>query len=64
MGVVALPGMMTGQILSATPPLTVVRYQIVVMFMLAGAVAVAGLVTVIGYRGGFFTSARQLEARR
>lgn len=62
-GIVALPGMMTGQILSGTSPLTAVRYQIVVMFMLAGAVAVAGLVTVVGYRADFFTSARQLESR-
>jgi len=32
-GLVALPGMMTGQILSGTDPLVAVRYQIVVMCM-------------------------------
>lgn len=39
-GLVALPGMMTGQILSGTPPSIAVRYQIVVMCMIFG---VAGL---------------------
>jgi putative ABC transport system permease protein len=32
-GIVALPGMMTGQILSGVSPLIAVRYQIMVMFM-------------------------------
>ena len=36
-GVVALPGMMTGQILSGVSPLIAVRYQIVIMTMLLGA---------------------------
>lgn len=36
-GVVALPGMMTGQILSGVSPLIAVQYQIVVMTMLFGA---------------------------
>ena len=39
-GLVALPGMMTGQILSGVSPLLAVRYQIVVMCMIF---AVAGL---------------------
>jgi putative ABC transport system permease protein len=36
-GLVALPGMMTGQILSGVSPLVAVRYQIVVMAMLFAA---------------------------
>ncbi len=36
-GLVSLPGMMTGQILSGVDPLVAVRYQIVVMTMLLGA---------------------------
>ena len=36
-GVVALPGMMTGQILSGVSPLVAAKYQIVVMSMLFGA---------------------------
>ena len=36
-GLVSLPGMMTGQIISGVSPLVAVRYQIVVMCMLFGA---------------------------
>lgn len=39
-GLVSLPGMMTGQILAGSPPLTAVAYQIVVMFMVAAAVSI------------------------
>lgn len=41
-GLISLPGMMTGQILSGVSPLIAVRYQIMVMCMLFGA---AGLST-------------------
>jgi len=40
-GLVSLPGMMTGQILSGVSPLVAVRYQIMVMCMIFGASAVA-----------------------
>ncbi|MBT3251780.1 MAG: ABC transporter permease [Candidatus Marinimicrobia bacterium] len=36
-GIVSLPGMMTGQILSGTSPLIAVRYQIMVMCMVFGS---------------------------
>jgi len=36
-GLVAIPGMMTGQLLAGVPPLTAIRYQIMVMCMLLGA---------------------------
>lgn len=36
-GLVALPGMMTGQILSGVSPLVAVRYQIMIMTMVLGA---------------------------
>lgn len=62
-GIVSLPGMMTGQILSGTSPLTAVRYQILVMFMLAGAVAISAWVVVARYRRRFFTGAEQLRPR-
>ena len=42
-GIVALPGMMTGQILSGVSPLIAARYQIMVMCMIFGA---AGLSTI------------------
>ncbi len=39
MGIVSLPGMMTGQILAGAHPADAVRYQIVIMFMIAAAAA-------------------------
>lgn len=42
-GLVSLPGMMTGQILAGAPPIQAVRYQIVIMFMIAAAVALGTL---------------------
>ena len=52
-GLISLPGMMTGQILSGVSPLIAVRYQIMVMCMLFGA---AGLSTVC-----FLTMIRKTE---
>jgi putative ABC transport system permease protein len=43
-GLVSLPGMMTGQILSGVDPLIAVRYQIMVMCMIFGG---AGMATAI-----------------
>ena len=62
-GLVSLPGMMTGQILAGVSPLLAIRYQIVVMFMLAGATALTAVAVVLWYRRTFFTSAAQLSAR-
>ena len=38
-GLVSLPGMMTGQILAGVPPADAVAYQILIMFMIAAATA-------------------------
>jgi len=62
-GLVSLPGMMTGQILAGVSPLLAIRYQIVVMFMLAGATALTTAGVVLWYRRTFFTSAAQLSIR-
>ncbi len=35
-GIVSLPGMMTGQILAGAPPVEAVKYQILIMFLIAG----------------------------
>ncbi|MDP3713375.1 MAG: ABC transporter permease [Mycobacteriales bacterium] len=43
-GLISLPGAMTGLLLAGVEPLTAIRYQVVVMYMLLGAVAVSGLV--------------------
>ena len=47
MGIVSLPGMMTGQILAGAPPTTAVRYQIMIMFVLAASSALGSLVIVV-----------------
>ena len=61
MGIVSLPGMMTGQILSGTDPVVAVKYQIAIMFAIAGSVALASFIIVHqGYRR-FFTKAHQLR---
>ena len=50
-GIVSLPGMMTGQILSGTEPMEAVKYQILIMFLItAGTGFSAMLATWIGAR--------------
>ncbi|PZS31163.1 MAG: iron export ABC transporter permease subunit FetB, partial [Pseudonocardiales bacterium] len=44
-GLISLPGAMTGLILAGVPPLTAIRYQVVVMWMLLAAAALSALVT-------------------
>jgi len=45
-GIVSLPGMMTGQILAGTPPVDAVKYQILVMFLIAGGTGFGTVVAV------------------
>jgi putative ABC transport system permease protein len=60
-GIVALPGMMTGQILSGTEPAVAVRYQIAIMCAITGAVAITSfLILLQGYRQ-YFSDAHQLK---
>jgi putative ABC transport system permease protein len=42
-GVVSLPGMMTGQILAGIDPVEAAKYQIMIMFLIAGATSIAVL---------------------
>ena len=50
-GIVSLPGMMTGQLLAGVEPGQAVKYQVVIMFLIASGTAL-GTVTVVllGYR--------------
>jgi len=50
-GLVSLPGMMTGQILSGVPPLVAARYQIVVMCMLFGAAGISAALYLVTDKG-------------
>jgi putative ABC transport system permease protein len=50
-GIVSLPGMMTGQILAGADPVDAVSYQILIMFMIAGATSVGTIVLcLLAYR--------------
>jgi putative ABC transport system permease protein len=56
-GLVALPGMMTGQILAGADPSEAVKYQILVMFLIAGG-------TAIGATGVVLAGGRRLTDSR
>jgi putative ABC transport system permease protein len=60
-GLVQLPGMMTGQILAGASPLTAIRYQIVVVFMMAVATALGSLLFVRLAVARYLTPAHQLR---
>src|SRR6516225_9916715 len=59
-GLVALPGAMTGMILAGASPLAAVRVQLVVMYMLLGGTAFAALVAGHLTTGRLFTDSHQL----
>jgi putative ABC transport system permease protein len=63
-GIIVLPGMMTGQILAGSPPLEAVKYQIMIMFLIAAG---SGFGTVFAvYLGGrrLFDSRERLRLER
>ncbi|MBD4578150.1 ABC transporter permease, partial [Xanthomonas citri pv. citri] len=63
-GVVSLPGMMTGQVLAGQSPLEAVRYQIVIMFLLAAASGLGTVAAVLlAYRRLFSREHQLLTAR-
>ena len=47
-GVVSLPGMMTGHILSGVDPAEAVKYQLLIMFLIGGATGLGVLGAVLG----------------
>ncbi|WP_138160563.1 ABC transporter permease [Peptoniphilus catoniae] len=54
MGIVFLPGMMTGQILAGMSPTTAIKYQVAIMLGLAGAVSLSTIILVsFGYKAFF-----------
>ena len=60
-GIVFFPGTMVGMLVAGAEPVDAVRLQLVLLWVLLGAVALAGLIAVsMGYRG-FFTDAHQLR---
>ena len=59
-GLISLPGAMTGMILAGASPLEAVQLQIIVMYMLIGAAAFSGLTATFLTYQQFFTKAHQL----
>lgn len=61
LGLVQLPGMMTGQILSGTDPTHAVRYQLVIMYQLVAVAAVAGALAALMARRALFDDQSRLR---
>lgn len=60
LGIVSLPGMMTGLILAGTSPLEAIKYQIMVIFMLLSTTAIATFIACYMSYKNFFNSRKQL----
>lgn len=63
-GVVSLPGMMTGQILGGSDPMEAVKYQIVVMFMLAAAIALSCMTATLLFVRTLFDERHRLRREK
>ena len=61
LGIVQLPGMMTGLILAGVAPESAIKYQIMVAFMLAGAVTISSFIASYWSYRSFFTALSQLK---
>jgi putative ABC transport system permease protein len=59
-GLVQLPGAMTGMILAGASPLSAVFIQIIVVYMLITAVTITAVITTRIAQRGYFTKAHQL----
>jgi putative ABC transport system permease protein len=60
-GLVSLPGMMTGQILGGSVPLVAIKYQVLIMYMIAFSTAVTAVVLTTLRARAYFTPAHQLR---
>ncbi|MFA6233507.1 MAG: iron export ABC transporter permease subunit FetB [Bacteroidota bacterium] len=62
-GLVFIPGMMTGQILAGSDPLVAVKYQIMVMLMLVGSTAAGSVLVISLVRRRCFSDDHRLIVR-
>lgn len=60
-GLITFPGIMVGMLLGGAAPLDAVRLQLVILWILLGAVALASLIATSLAIRGFFTAAHQLR---
>ena len=61
LGIVSLPGMMTGLILAGASPLSAIRYQIMVAFMLLSTTAISSFIACYFSYHSFFNGRKQLR---
>lgn len=62
LGIVSLPGMMTGLILAGASPLEAIKYQIMVTFMLLSTTSISSFIACYLCYQGFFNDRKQLVA--
>jgi putative ABC transport system permease protein len=63
-GIVSLPGMMTGQILAGADPVVAVKYQIMIIFMIAAGTSLGSMMMAVFTYGRLFSNKHQLLADR
>lgn len=63
-GIVSLPGMMTGLILAGASPLEAIKYQIMVTFMLMATTAISSFMACFLSYKGFFNDRKQLVLKK
>lgn len=61
-GLVTIPGMMTGQILGGTPPELAARYQVMIMFLIAGSTGIGTATAVLATLRLAFDDQHRLRA--
>ena len=60
-GLIFFPGTMVGMLLAGASPIDDVRLQLVLLYVLLGAVALSTLLAVLASRRAFFTAEHQLR---
>ncbi len=63
-GVISLPGMMTGQILAGAPPIEAVKYQILILFLIAGGTGLGVMAAITLLSKRFFDNRERLISER
>lgn len=61
-GLVSLPGMMTGQILANQSPVQAAHYQVMVMYMITAAASFTSVLALLASQRTIFTPAQQVRA--
>jgi putative ABC transport system permease protein len=60
-GLIFFPGTMVGMLLAGANPVDAVRLQLILLYVLLGAVSIAALISITLARRNFFTPAHQLR---